>query len=132
MAKININTVDFIVEDWSGAARANKSQFTVGNDRPIPESAYKAGSYMDGIYQEFDPEVAPNGWASIQDTFKMALPQDKWTTEMDASTISGFRAGAIFADEYNTAKSVQVDEAFDLPASGRSTYVDGVDTKFPE
>lgn len=128
----NIKDINFIVEDWSGSKRANKSQFTVGNDRPIPESAYVASSYMDGIYQEFDAKGAPYGWASIQETYKMALPQSGWTTDFAESAISGFRAGAIFANEYNTASSVQVDQAFNLPESGRSTYVDGVDTKFGE
>lgn len=131
MAKVN--EVKFFGAEWEGKKLSNKNQYTLGNDRPIPESAYVASSYMDGIYQQFDEEGAPNGWASIQDTFKMVLPQSAW--EIDdkiAEVASGFIDGAIFADDYNMAKSVQVDEAFNLPESGRSTYVDGIDTKFGE
>lgn len=128
----NIKDFKFIVEDWSGSKRANQSQFTVGNDRPIPENVYKTSSYMDGIYQEFDTTKAPYGWASIQETYKMELPQSGWTTDFAEKTISGFYGGAIFANEYNQAESVKVAEAFNLPESGRSTYVDGVDTQFGE
>lgn len=108
----------------------SKSQYQIGNDKQVPDSAFNASSYIDGIYTEFDKTNAPNGWADIQETFKMNLPQDKWERTKGAS--SAFVTSALFTNGYDTAKSEKVSEAFNLPESGRSTYVDGVDTKFPE
>lgn len=108
----------------------SKSQYQIGNDKQVPDSAFNASSYIDGIYTEFDKTNAPNGWADVQETFKMNLPQDKWKGTKGAS--SEFVTSALFTDGYDTAKSEKVSEAFNLPESGRSTYVDGVDTKFPE
>lgn len=108
----------------------SKSQYQIGNDKQVPDSAFNASSYIDGIYTEFDKTNAPNGWADVQETFKMNLPQDKWHGTKGAS--SAFVTSALFTDGYDTAKSEKVSEAFNLPESGRSTYVDGKDTKFPE
>lgn len=111
----------------------SKSQYHIGNDRPIPDSAFNASSWVDGIYTEFDKTNAPNGWADIQQTFKMELPQSGWsdTTRYGDADVSGLVNSAIFSKDYNAATSEVVSEAFNLPESGRSTYVDGVDTKFP-
>jgi hypothetical protein len=108
----------------------SKSQYQIGNDKQVPDSAFNASSYIDGIYTEFDKTNAPNGWADVQETFKMNLPQNKWEGTKGAS--SAFVTSGLFTDGYDTAKSEKVSEAFNLPESGRSTYVDGVDTKFPE
>ena len=108
----------------------SKSQYHIGNDKQVPDSAFNANSYLDGIYTEFDPKAAPNGWADIQETFKMNLPQDEWKGTKGAS--SAFVTSALFTSGYDTARSEIVSKAFDLPESGRSTYVDGKDTKFPK
>ena len=108
----------------------SKSQYHIGNDKQVPDSAFNASSYLDGIYTEFDPKAAPNGWADIQETFKMNLPQDEWKGTKGAS--SAFVTSALFTSGYDTARSEIVSKAFDLPESGRSTYVDGKDTKFPK
>lgn len=111
----------------------SKSQYHIGNDRPIPDSAFNLSSYVDGIYTEFDKDNAPNGWADIQQTYKMKLPQDQWSdeTKYGSNAASGLVNSGIFSKDYNYAMSEVVSEAFNLPESGRSTYVDGKDTKFP-
>ena len=106
----------------------SKSQYHIGNDKQVPDSAFNASSYLDGIYTEFDPKAAPNGWADIQETFKMNLPQDEWKGTKGAS--SAFVTSALFTSGYDTARSEIVSKAFDLPESGRSTYVDGIPTEF--
>ena len=110
----------------------SKSQYHIGNDRPIPDSAFNLSSYVDGIYTEFDPKAAPNGWADIQQTYKMKLPQDKWSdeTKYHSNAASGLVNSGIFSKDYNYADSEVVSKAFDLPESGRSTYVDGIPTEF--
>ena len=107
----------------------SKSQYQIGNDKQVPDSAFNASSYIDGIYTEFDKTNAPNGWADVQETFKMNLPQDKWQGTKGAS--SAFVTSALFTSGYDTARSEIVSKAFDLPESGRSTYVDGKNTEFP-
>lgn len=106
----------------------SKSQYQIGNDKQVPDSAFNASSYIDGIYTEFDKTNAPNGWADVQETFKMNLPQDEWKGTKGAS--SAFVTSALFTSGYDTARSEIVSKAFDLPESGRSTYVDGIPTEF--
>lgn len=110
----------------------SKSQYHIGNDRPIPDSAFNLSSYVDGIYTEFDKVNAPNGWADIQQTYKMKLPQDKWSDETTygSTAASGLVNSGIFSKDYDQAVSEVVSKAFNLPESGRSTYVDGIDTEF--
>lgn len=108
----------------------SKSQYHIGNDKQVPDSAFNNSSYIDGIYTEFDKTNAPNGWADVQETFKMNLPQSGWG-EPKKGASSAFVSSALFTGDYDTAKSEIVSDAFNLPQSGRSTYVDGVDTKFP-
>jgi len=112
----------------------SKSQYHIGNDRPIPDSAFNLSSYVDGIYTEFDPKAAPNGWADIQQTYKMKLPQDKWSneTKYGSNAASGLVNSGIFSKDYNYADSEVVSKAFNLPESGRSTYMDGENTQFPK
>ncbi len=109
----------------------SKSQYHIGNDKQVPDSAFNASSYLDGIYTEFDKTNAPNGWADVQETFKMNLPQSGWG-EPKKGASSAFVTSALFTEGYDTAKSEKVSEAFNLPQSGRSTYVDGKDTQFPK
>lgn len=109
----------------------SKSQYHIGNDKQVPDSAFNASSYLDGIYTEFDAKAAPNGWADVQETFKMNLPQSGWG-EPNKGASSAFVSSALFTGDYDTAKSERVSKAFDLPESGRSTYVDGKDTEFPK
>ena len=112
----------------------SKSQYHIGNDKQVPDSAFNASSYLDGIYTQFDKDNAPNGWADVQETFKMDLPQsgENWQeAKYGSSVTSGFMDKEVFSKGYNSAKSEIVSQAFDLPESGRSTYVDGIDTKFP-
>lgn len=108
----------------------SKSQYHIGNDKQVPDSAFNASSYLDGIYTEFDSKAAPNGWADVQETFKMNLPQSGWG-EPNKGASSAFVSSALFTGDYDTAKSERVSKAFDLPESGRSTYVDGKPTEFP-
>ena len=107
----------------------SKSQYHIGNDKQVPDSAFNASSYLDGIYTEFDPKTAPNGWADVQETFKMNLPQSGWG-EPKKGASSAFVTSALFTSGYDTATSEKVSEAFNLPEKGRSTYVDGIPTKF--
>ena len=109
----------------------SKSQYHIGNDKQVPDSAFNNSSYLDGIYTEFDKTNAPNGWADVQETFKMNLPQSGWG-EPKKGASSAFVTSALFTSGYDTAKSEKVSDAFNLPEKGRSTYVDGVDTQFPK
>ncbi len=102
----------------------SKSQYHVGNDKAIPDSAFVASSWCDGIYTQFDADNAPNGWADVQDTFKMNLPQDKWQLEDERAAASGFATSALFTDGYGTATTGKVLDQFpELFTSGRSDYV---------
>lgn len=102
----------------------SKSQYHIGNDKRVPDSAFNPSSYLDGIYTKFDPENAPNGFASIQETFKMNLPQSEWGEPRGKG--SELVSSALFTSGYDTAQSVIVDQGFDpdLPTGGRSEYVE--------
>ncbi len=103
----------------------SKSQYHVGNDKAIPDSAFVASSWCDGIYTKFDKDNAPNGWADIQDTFKMNLPQSQWQLADERAAASGMATSALFTDGYDTATTGPVLEQFpDLFTSGRSEYVE--------
>lgn len=56
----------------SCVAKANKSQYSRGNDCEMPD-CFVSGSYLDGIYQEFDKEKAPKGWPDVQPSFKLNM-----------------------------------------------------------
>lgn len=108
------------------------SQYQLGNDKAIVASAvYNVSSYYDGIYTKF---LSGQSWDTIQDTFKMALPQSAWSVpdfiannSTIASAWSANDQSAIFATQYDTASAEIVSAAFpQLSASGRSTYVDGI------
>lgn len=111
------------------------NQYQLGNDKAIVASAvYNVSSYYDGIYTKF---LSGQSWDTIQDTFKMALPQSAWSvpdfitaSDNSAALISAWSANgqsAIFATQYDTASAEIVSAAFpQLSASGRSTYVDGI------
>ena len=105
----------------------SKSQYHIGNDHAIPDSAFVASSYIDGIYTQFDPAKAPNGWMDVQDTFKMDLPQSGWGfAEGDPreSAASGLVNSALFSDGYDKATSDLVTKQFPkIETSGRSDYV---------
>lgn len=55
----------------SCVAKANKSQYSRGNDCEMPD-CFVSGSYLDGIYQEFKPEYSA-GWPTVQPTFKLNM-----------------------------------------------------------
>ena len=105
----------------------SKSQYHIGNDKRIPDSAFVASSYVDGIYTQFDPENAPHGWLDVQETFKLNLPQSGWKfAEEDPKSVtaSGLVTSAIFTDGYDKATSDIVHKQFpEIEVSGRSDYV---------
>lgn len=105
----------------------SKSQYHIGNDHAIPDSAFVASSYIDGIYTQFDPTNAPKGWMSVQDTFKMDLPQSDWAFAAEdprESAASGLVNSALFTNGYDKATSDLVTKQFPkIETSGRSDYV---------
>jgi hypothetical protein len=105
----------------------SKSQYHIGNDKRIPDSAFVASSYVDGIYTQFDPESAPKGWMDVQETFKLNLPQSGWSfAEGDpkAALASGMVTSALYTSGYDKATSDIVTEQFpEIETSGRSDYV---------
>lgn len=107
----------------------SKSQYHIGNDHAIPDSAFVASSYIDGIYTKFDPANAPHGWLDVQDTFKLNLPQSTWAgNENDPrySASRGMVTSAIFTSGYDKATSDIVHNQFpSIETDGRSTYVNG-------
>ena len=108
----------------------SKSQYHIGNDKRIPDSAFVASSYVDGIYTQFDPANAPKGWLDVQDTFKMDLPQSGWKLPAGTaieSAASGMVTSALFTSGYDKATTGIVDDLFPkIETSGRSPYV-GID-----
>ena len=103
----------------------SKSQYHIGNDKAIPDSAFVADSYLDGIYTKFDPENAPSGWLSVQDTFKLDLPQSTWQLSEEQSYASGMVTSAIFTSGYDHATTGPVLEQFpDIVEDGRGEYVE--------
>jgi hypothetical protein len=109
----------------------SKSQYHIGNDHAIPDSAFVASSYLDGIYTQFDKDAAPHGWLDVQDTFKLDLPQDKWGFAEDdprAAAASGLVTSALYTSGYDHATTGLVHKQFgEIEVSGRSEYVDGVE-----
>lgn len=107
----------------------SKSQYHIGNDHAIPDSAFVASSYIDGIYTQFDPTNAPHGWLDVQDTFKLNLPQSAWVGNPDDprySASSGMVTSALYTSGYDKATSDIVHKQFpSIETSGRSEYVDG-------
>jgi hypothetical protein len=103
----------------------SKSQYHIGNDKRIPDSAFVASSYVDGIYTQFDPDNAPNGWMDVQETFKLDLPQSGWKIpEALESVASGLVTSALFTSGYDKATSDIVKKQFpEIETSGRSDYV---------
>lgn len=105
----------------------SKSQYHIGNDKQVPDSAFVASSYLDGIYTQFDPANAPKGWMSVQDTFKMNLPQEDWTFAPDdpkAQAASGLVTSALYTSGYDKATTGIVTTQFpQIETSGRSDYV---------
>jgi len=105
----------------------SKSQYHIGNDHAIPDSAFVASSYIDGIYTQFDPKNAPHGWLDVQDTFKLNLPQSGWgfpEGDPRESAASGLVNSALFTDGYDKATSDIVHKQFpEIETSGRSDYV---------
>ena len=106
--------------------RSMNNQYSVGNDREIPDSAFISGSYLDGIYTQFNSAVASGNWTSIQETFKMELPQSEWEFgAIDSATVSGLNESAIFTDQYDKATSDTIIAQFpDFTTSGRGDYVE--------
>ena len=106
----------------------SKSQYHIGNDKQIPDSAFVASSYVDGIYTKFAEGV--NGWADVQDTFKMDLPQSGWKLPAGTaieSAASGMATSALFTSGYDKATTGIVHQQFPkIETSGRSPYV-GID-----
>ena len=105
----------------------SKSQYHIGNDHAIPDSAFVASSYIDGIYTKFDPVNAPHGWLDVQDTFKLNLPQSAWAgDEKDPrySASKGMITSALYTSGYDKATSDIVHKQFPkIETSGRSDYV---------
>ena len=105
----------------------SKSQYHIGNDKRIPDSAFVASSYVDGIYTQFDDTNAPHGWLDVQETFKLDLPQSGWSfAEGDpkAALASGMVTSALFTSGYDKATSDIVHKQFPkIETSGRSDYV---------
>lgn len=113
----------------------SKSQYHIGNDHAIPDSAFVASSYIDGIYTQFDPDNAPHGWLDVQDTFKLNLPQSAWVGNPDDprySASSGMVTSALYTSGYDKATTGIVHQQFPkIETSGRSEYV-GIDQGAPE
>ena len=103
----------------------SKSQYHIGNDKRIPDSAFVASSYVDGIYTKFADGV--NGWADVQETFKLDLPQSGWSFAADdpkAALASGLVTSALYTSGYDKATSDIVHVQFpQIETSGRSDYV---------
>jgi hypothetical protein len=53
--------------------KRHKCIYIGGNDKQIPDSAFNIFSWLDGIYTQFDPTNAPNGWPDVQ--------QEPWRPE---------------------------------------------------
>lgn len=110
------------------ARHANESQYAIGNDKRIPESAWASDSYQDGIHTQFNTAEGVNGWDDVQDTFKLNQSANAWfpglldgVTDAD---VSGFNGSALFLKSYNTNESKVTTEAFpQIAESGRSDYV---------
>lgn len=112
----------------------SKSQYHIGNDHAIPDSAFVASSYIDGIYTQFDPTNAPHGWLDVQDTFKLNLPQSAWVGNPDDprySASSGMVTSALYTSGYDKATTGIVHDQFPkIETSGRSDYV-GIEQEGP-
>jgi len=113
------------------ARHANESQYAIGNDKIIPESAWAPDSYQDGIHTQFNTSAGVNGWDDVQDTFKLNQSANAWFPGMlegvSEADVSGFNGSALFFKSYNTNESKVTTEAFpEIAESGRSDYVSDV------
>lgn len=125
--KINLNNAK--------ARHANENQYGRGNDREIPESAWVASSYIDGIHTQFASTHAA-GWPTIQDTFKLNQRANAWYDGLlegvTEEAASGFNGSAVFLSAYNTNKTMIATEAWPkYEESGRGEYVNEAPSATP-
>ncbi len=109
------------------------SQYHMGNDMPVPTSAFEQSSYHDGHYEQFKEGLS---WKDIQPEFKLNVSADEvrnaWSgteaIKTEGGDILGVSASAYdTATLYNTAKDAWPD--YDVISRGTDAEQDGYTPK---